>query len=250
MACKYPVYQAVKVTPVYWENGDPTMKKMPIEVRYLVMTKRERKGKWMPCCNDSAALFFESRKLALAEIARLKEEDAKRFAAVEERPRFDRQKFNGMSKQERAEYLLSIGVTAKIDLNKDSMCFDFIAYVVGAGSLPCGYHASEQAAIDAGTQWLREMAAPPVDFKAEYNGKGGVRFDIKNPPAAGTELKTIGGEVVVFDEIGLAGMLACTRKSDGMQQLYFPHDIFVANVDLTGAAPLCGAASSDRRERG
>lgn len=63
-----------------------------------------------------------------------------------------------------------------------------------------------------------------MDFNTEYNSKGGFRFDVRNPPAPGTELMTRSGEAVVFDEIGLAGMLACTRKSDGSQQLYFPHD--------------------------
>lgn len=63
-----------------------------------------------------------------------------------------------------------------------------------------------------------------MEFKTEYNHKGHFRFDVRNPPTPGTELTTRSGEVVVFDEIGLAGMLACTRKSDGSQQLYFPHD--------------------------
>lgn len=35
----------------------------------------------------------------------------------------------------------------------------------------------------------------------------------------------------MFDEVGLAGMLACTRKSDGSQQLYLPHDFDIPNGD-------------------
>ena len=69
-----------------------------------------------------------------------------------------------------------------------------------------------------------------MEYTTEHNSKGGFRFDIQNPPEAGTEMKTARGEAVVFDEIGPAGMLACTRKSDGVQCLYFPHDLMGANV--------------------
>jgi len=63
-----------------------------------------------------------------------------------------------------------------------------------------------------------------MNYQTEHNGKCGFRFDIENPPVAGTELTTKNGELVIFDEVGMAGMLACTRKSDGVQQLHFPHD--------------------------
>lgn len=76
-----------------------------------------------------------------------------------------------------------------------------------------------------------------MEHVTEYNHKGGFRFEIKNPPPAGTELITASGESVVFDEVSIAGMLACTRKSDGSQQLYFPHDLVVSNAGVTGAEP-------------
>jgi len=64
--------------------------------------------------------------------------------------------WNAMSTKERAEYLLKIGVTAKLD--KENLELGFVAVVDGVGHLPCGYHKTEQAAIDAGTAWLREKA--------------------------------------------------------------------------------------------
>ena len=66
-----------------------------------------------------------------------------------------------------------------------------------------------------------------MEFSTEHNGKGGVRFDIKNPPPAGTKLKTTFGEDVIFDEVGIAGMLVCTRVHDNFQQLYFPNQLVV-----------------------
>ena len=71
-----------------------------------------------------------------------------------------------------------------------------------------------------------------MEYSTEHNGKGGIRFDIQHPPQVGTELQTTDGEDVVFDEISFAGMLACTRKSDGSQQLYFPHAIVGAKALL------------------
>lgn len=80
-----------------------------------------------------------------------------------------------------------------------------------------------------------------MQYATEHNSKGGFRFNIQNPPPAGTELKTKRGEAVVFDEVGLAGMLACTRKSDGSQQLYFPHDLDIPD----GVTSDIGAGSGD-----
>jgi hypothetical protein len=74
-----------------------------------------------------------------------------------------------------------------------------------------------------------------MEYTTEHNGKGGFRFDIRNPPEAGAEMQTISGDAVTFDEIGPAGMLACTRKRDGVQNLYFPHDLMGANA---GGKPL------------
>lgn len=67
-----------------------------------------------------------------------------------------------------------------------------------------------------------------MKYKTVYSSRNTFRFEITNPPPAGTELKTIYGEEVVFDEVSHAGMLACTRKSDGVQQLYFPHYLVVS----------------------
>ena len=60
--------------------------------------------------------------------------------------------------------------------------------------------------------------------------RGGFRFDIENPPEPGTDLMTTSGEAVTFDEVSFAGMLACTRKSDDVQQLYMPQQLVMPNV--------------------
>lgn len=64
-----------------------------------------------------------------------------------------------------------------------------------------------------------------LDFETEYGPRGGVRFEIRNPPRPGAKLLTNSGERVVFDGMGMAGMLECTRERDDSQQLYFPQDI-------------------------
>lgn len=69
--------------------------------------------------------------------------------------------YSEMSVQQRAEYLLSKGVVAKLDIDPDALAPGYAAHVVGAGKLPCGYHDSEQAAIDAGTAWLCTKAMLP-----------------------------------------------------------------------------------------
>lgn len=51
-----------------------------------------------------------------------------------------------------------------------------------------------------------------MQYTTEHNSKGSFRFNIQNPPPAGTELKTKRGEAVVFDEVGLAGMHAQERR--------------------------------------
>ncbi len=65
--------------------------------------------------------------------------------------------YNEMSIQQRATYLMSKGVTAKIDIDPDAMNFGYAAHSV-FGKLPCGYHESEQQAVDAGMQWLKLKA--------------------------------------------------------------------------------------------
>ena len=76
-----------------------------------------------------------------------------------------------------------------------------------------------------------------MEYTTEHNGRGGFRFEINNPPPAGTKLILNHGGVVTFDEIGLAGMLACT-DCNGSQQLYFPHQI---QGPFAQAYPLGGA---------
>ena len=88
-----------------------------------------------------------------------------------------------------------------------------------------------------------EIVPMTMQYATEYNSNGGFRFDVRNPPPAGTKLKTNRGEAVVFDEVGIAGMLACTRTSDGSQQLYFPHDLDIQDGD--GVTSDIGAGSGD-----
>ena len=69
--------------------------------------------------------------------------------------------YSEMNVQQRAEYLLAKGVEAKMDIDPDALAPGYAAHAIGVGKLPCGYHASEQEAIDAGTAWLREKAMTP-----------------------------------------------------------------------------------------
>lgn len=75
-----------------------------------------------------------------------------------------------------------------------------------------------------------------MEYTTEHNSTGGFRFDIKNPPASGTEIVTTDGEAVIFDEVSIAGMLACTRKRDGVQQLYFPQQLVTPNAAISRPA--------------
>ena len=67
--------------------------------------------------------------------------------------------YSEMTVQQRAEYLLEKGVVAKIDIDPDSIAPAYVAYVAGVGKLFCGYHNTEDAAIDAGIAFLRAKAA-------------------------------------------------------------------------------------------
>lgn len=69
--------------------------------------------------------------------------------------------YSEMNMQQRAEYLLGKGVEAKLDIDPDLLAPGYAAHVIGVGKLPCGYHESEQAAIDAGVAWLRTKAMLP-----------------------------------------------------------------------------------------
>lgn len=77
--------------------------------------------------------------------------------------------YSEMNVQQRAEYLLAKGVEAKLDIDPEALAPGYAAHAIGVGKLPCGYHDSEQAAIDAGTEWLREKAKTP---NAPHEGPG------------------------------------------------------------------------------
>lgn len=66
-----------------------------------------------------------------------------------------------------------------------------------------------------------------MNYSTEHNAKGGFQFDVRNPPNVGTVLSDNFGDRVRFDGIGLAGMLACTRERDGVQNLYMPFQLTV-----------------------
>lgn len=80
--------------------------------------------------------------------------------------------YSEMNVQQRAEYLLAKGVEAKLDIDPETLAPGYAAHVIGVGELPCGYHHSEQAAIDAGTAWLRAKAMP---HNAELRGRAAFR---------------------------------------------------------------------------
>ena len=69
-------------------------------------------------------------------------------------------KYIDMNVQQRAEYLLAKGVEAKLDIDPETLAPGYSAHAIGVGKLPCGYRASKQEAIDAGTAWLRSKAMP------------------------------------------------------------------------------------------
>ena len=76
--------------------------------------------------------------------------------------KFNASKYNQMTPQQRAGHLLEIGVEAKLDINPEALKPGYVAHVIGVGKLlACGYHESEQAAIKAGNDWLREKANAP-----------------------------------------------------------------------------------------
>lgn len=60
-------------------------------------------------------------------------------------------------------------------------------------------------------------------FIHEHHRGYGHRVRWINPPPSGLKLMLC-GEPVTVDEIGKAGMIACTRKSDEVQVLVFPWD--------------------------
>lgn len=62
------------------------------------------------------------------------------------------------------------------------------------------------------------------EYLHEFRRGSGHRISWRNSPPAGTQMVNH-GEPVTVDEIGMAGMVACTRKSDGFQSLVFPWDL-------------------------
>ena len=81
-----------------------------------------------------------------------------------------------------------------------------------------------------------------MQYQTEHNGKGGIRFNVQNPPAPGTKFRSSMGETVTFDEIGLAGMLACTGQNG--QSLYMPNDL-TEIPDGDGVTDDIGTGSGD-----
>lgn len=73
-----------------------------------------------------------------------------------------------------------------------------------------------------------------LEFTAHRGRRGGLSFTMQALPKVGALLLTRANEEVTFDGVGMAGMLECTRKSDGSQHLYFPHDLVI--VDAVGGS--------------
>lgn len=64
-----------------------------------------------------------------------------------------------------------------------------------------------------------------MEFDFDYNGHGGLRFDVRIPPAVGTRLIDLDtGARVAFREVGHSGMLLCTDEH-GATVLCFPHRV-------------------------
>jgi hypothetical protein len=63
-----------------------------------------------------------------------------------------------------------------------------------------------------------------VKYTIEFNARGGRRVEWIEYPAEGSKFINQFGDVVTFDEISFAGMLACTSP-DGVQSLYFPEQL-------------------------
>jgi DNA segregation ATPase FtsK/SpoIIIE-like protein len=69
--------------------------------------------------------------------------------------------YNALPLHEKAKYLLSLGITARLDIDRETLAPGYVAFA-GESSLPAaGYHRTEAEAIAAGTKWLEEKASPP-----------------------------------------------------------------------------------------
>ena len=66
--------------------------------------------------------------------------------------------YEQMTVPQRAKHLLSLGVTAKIDIDQKTLTPCFCAYAGGMKLLSAGGHDSESGAIYAGTELLKSKA--------------------------------------------------------------------------------------------
>lgn len=64
--------------------------------------------------------------------------------------------YEQMNKQQRAKFLLSQGVKAKLDIDPSNLCPAFVPLVKGVGVIKCGYFQDENAAISAGVASLHK----------------------------------------------------------------------------------------------
>jgi len=66
--------------------------------------------------------------------------------------------YEAMNIQQRAQYLLDQGVTAKLEINSETFSPAYVPQVIGVGNLQCGFFESPQVAIEMGTAWLLDKA--------------------------------------------------------------------------------------------
>lgn len=69
--------------------------------------------------------------------------------------------YEAMTTQQRATHLLAQGVVAQLDIDPDTLTPGYAAHVSSVGRLPCGFHPTEEDAIQAGTTWLQGKAKQP-----------------------------------------------------------------------------------------
>jgi hypothetical protein len=73
-----------------------------------------------------------------------------------------------------------------------------------------------------------------MEFTTEHNGRGAVRFEVRDPPPVGSVLVLRNGTTVTYRGPGPAGMLTCADKT-GFEHLLFPSQI--DRVDEVAAGP-------------
>lgn len=67
-----------------------------------------------------------------------------------------------------------------------------------------------------------------MKYAIEFNARGGRRVAWVEHPVERSKFINQFGDVVTFDEISLAGMMACTSLN-GSQSLYFPDQLKTAS---------------------